>query len=601
MTLGHTSPTQRVIDWLHALEQSLAARDIPSTLALFDDNECFWRDMVSFTWNIRTMEGKDQIAAFLTATLAGTQPHNFQIEGEAREAEGVTEAGFTFETQATRSRGMLRLEGNRGWTILTSATALKGHEEKCGPARERGIEHGVHKNRTTWLERKTDEEASLGYTRQPYCLVVGGGQGGMALGARLKRLGVPTIIVEKNAHAGDSWRKRYKSLCLHDPVWYDHMPYLPFPDHWPVFSPKDKLGDWLEMYAKVMELNYWTSSECKSARFDTSSKEWTVVVDRAGKHMTLRPKQLVLATGMSGMPEVPKFPGADRFRGEQLHSSQFVSGEKYTGKRCVVIGSNNSAHDICADLWENDAVVTMVQRSPTVVARSESLMELAQGPLYSEEALNRGISTEIADLTLASIPHRLAPGRNIPIYEEIRRRDKDLYDRLDKVGFLYDFGEDGSGIHTTYVRRGSGYYIDVGACELVADGSIKLKSKVTVEQLTEHAVVLTDGTVLPADLVVYATGYGSMNGWAAQLISKEVADKVGKCWGVGSSTARDPGPWEGELRNMWKPTRQEALWFHGGNLQQSRFYSLILALQIKARETGMQTSVYGLQDVHHLS
>jgi putative flavoprotein involved in K+ transport len=164
---------------------------------------------------------------------------------------------------------------------------------------------------------------------------------------------------------------------------------------------------------------------------------------------------------------------------------------------------------------------------------------------------------------------------------------------------LYHFGEDGSGIHTTYIRRGSGYYIDVGACDLVADGRINLKSKVTVAHLTQDSVVLTDGSILPADLLVYATGYGSMNGWAAQLISQEVADRVGKCWGVGSDTARDPGPWEGELRNMWKPTQQEGLWFHGGNLQQSRFYSLILALQIKARCAGIETPVYGLQEVHH--
>jgi putative flavoprotein involved in K+ transport len=241
-----------------------------------------------------------------------------------------------------------------------------------------------------------------------------------------------------------------------------------------------------------------------------------------------------------------------------------------------------------------------VQRSPTVVVRSETLIELAHGPLYSEEALAKGITAEAADLVLASIPHRLVPGRAVPLYEEVQRRDKDLYDRLAKVGFLYDFGEDGSGIHCKYMRRGSGYYIDVGACELVAEGHIKLKSRVTVERITEGSVVLTDGAELPADLIVYATGFGSMNEWAAQLISPEVADKVGKCWGLGSDTAKDPGPWEGELRNMWRPTQQEALWFHGGNLQQSRFYSLILALQIKAREVGLATPVYGLQDVHHL-
>ena len=152
-----------------------------------------------------------------------------------------------------------------------------------------------------------------------------------------------------------------------------------------------------------------------------------------------------------------------------------------------------------------------------------------------------------------------------------------------------------------YLRRGSGYYIDVGASELIADGRIKLHSGVNIERIQEDSVVLTDGTVLPADLIVYATGYGSMNGWAARLISQEVADRVGKCWGLGSATTKDPGPWEGELRNMWKPTQQPALWFHGGNLHQSRHYSLYLALQIKARQEGLPTPVYGLSEVHHLS
>jgi putative flavoprotein involved in K+ transport len=152
-----------------------------------------------------------------------------------------------------------------------------------------------------------------------------------------------------------------------------------------------------------------------------------------------------------------------------------------------------------------------------------------------------------------------------------------------------------------YLRRGSGYYIDVGAAELVANGDVKLKSGVDVVEIKPHSVVLSDGTELPADLIVYATGYGSMNGWAAQLISQEVADTVGKCWGFGSDTTKDPGPWEGELRNMWKPTRQPALWFHGGNLHQSRHYSQYLALQIKARLEGIPTPVYGLAPVHHTS
>jgi putative flavoprotein involved in K+ transport len=265
-----------------------------------------------------------------------------------------------------------------------------------------------------------------------------------------------------------------------------------------------------------------------------------------------------------------------------------------------VLGSNNSAHDICAALWEQDADVTMIQRSSTHVARSQLLMELALGRLYSEAALEAGITTDMADLLFASIPYRIMHRFDIPIYEEIARRDAAFYERLRRAGFLLDFGDDGSGLFMKYLRRGSGYYIDVGASELIADGRIKLRSGVNIACIGQDAVELTDGAVLPADLIVYATGYGSMNGWAAQLISQEVADRVGKCWGLGSATTKDPGPWEGELRNMWKPTRQPALWFHGGNLHQSRHYSLYLALQIKARQAGLPTPVHGLAEVHHV-
>ena len=266
----------------------------------------------------------------------------------------------------------------------------------------------------------------------------------------------------------------------------------------------------------------------------------------------------------------------------------------------MVIGSNNSAFDICGALWENGADVTMVQRSSTHIVRSDTLMEIGLGALYSEQAVAAGMTTEKADMVFASIPYRIMHEFQIPLYEQMRERDKEFYDRLEAAGFEHDWGDDGSGLFMKYLRRGSGYYIDVGAADLVANGEVKLASG-QVDHLTEDAVVLEDGTRLPADLVVYATGYSSMNGWAAELISRQVADKVGKCWGLGSDTTKDPGPWEGEQRNMWKPTQQEALWFHGGNLHQSRHYSLYLALQLKARQAGLPTPVYGLQEVHHLS
>jgi putative flavoprotein involved in K+ transport len=595
-TAAQPSVAAEVDQWLSSFDEALTRGDAAGAAELFGD-ESYWRDLVAFTWNLKTVEGREGVRDMLEHTLAHVKPSGWRASEEPVSAEGVTSAWIEFETAAGPGEGHLRLIGGKAWTLLTTLDELKGHEQRLGPRRPKGVEHGANPERHTWLEDRRREAEELGHTTQPYVVIVGGGQGGIALGARLRQLRVPTIIVERNARPGDSWRNRYKSLCLHDPVWYDHLPYIKFPPNWPVFSPKDKIADWLEMYTRVMELNYWGSTTAKSARYDEGAGEWTLIVERDGVQVTLHPKHLVMATGMSARPHVPDFEGIQRFKGDQHHSSRHPGPDRYRGKRAVVIGSNNSAHDICAALWEHGADVTMVQRSSTHVVRSESLMG-AIADLYSEAAVASGLSTEKADLTFASLPYRILGGLQVPVYDEIRERDADFYARLEAAGFQHDWGEDGSGLFMKYLRRASGYYIDVGASELVAGGQIKLQAG-QVDHLTRAGVVMADGSELPADLVVYATGYQSMNGAVADLISQEVADRVGKVWGLGSGTIKDPSPWEGEQRNMWKPTQQPGLWFHGGNLHQSRHYSLYLALQLKARAEGMDTPVYGLQEVHH--
>ncbi|KRE88148.1 NAD(P)/FAD-dependent oxidoreductase [Arthrobacter sp. Soil764] len=591
------TPTAAAQAWLAGLDDALQRRDVEAALELFED-ESYWRDFVAFTWNLKTLEGKADIRHMLEATLDRVQPSSWALAEDATGDAEAVEAWITFETGAARGYGHLRLRNGKCWTLLTTMQELKGFEEKKGPRREQGVAHEIVRGRRSWKELKEEQEARLGYEEQPYCVIIGGGQGGIGLAARLKRLGVPTIIIEKNQNPGDSWRNRYKSLHLHDPVWYDHLPYLKFPDDWPVFAAKDKIGDWLEHYTRIMELNYWSGTECVGAAYDDGTQEWAVNVLRNGEPVTLRPKQLVFALGVSGYPNIPKFDGAESFLGEQRHSSQHPGGGDWTGKKAVVIGSNNSAHDICADLWEHGADVTMIQRSSTHIARSESLMDLALGDLYSERALAAGVTTEKADLLFASLPMRILPEAQVPVYQQMAERDAEFYSQLEAAGFDLDFGVDGSGLFVKYLRRGSGYYIDVGASQLIIDGRVKLKSG-QVSKITGNAVVMADGTELEADLIVYATGYGSMNGWLADLVSPEIADRVGKCWGYGSDTPKDPGPWEGELRNMWKPTNVPQLWIHGGNLHQSRHYSSYLALQLKARMEGLETPVYELQPSHH--
>jgi putative flavoprotein involved in K+ transport len=379
---------------------------------------------------------------------------------------------------------------------------------------------------------------------------------------------------------------------LHDPVWYDHLPYLPFPDDWPVFTPKDKMGDWLEAYVKIMELRYWTNSECKQASYDPESGTWTVQIERDGKSMTLHPHQLVFATGAYGAPKMADIPIRKPFIGSIIHTSQYRSGSEYSGKKCVVIGSASSAHDVAADLWENGGKVTMVQRSPSIVVRSESLMKFGFEGLYSESAVEAGMDVDKADMLGASVPYRLIPEFQKPVYDAIAEQDAEFYQELTNAGFIWDFGEDNSGLMAKAMRTASGYYIDVGACALIIDGRIGIKSGAEIEAVVENGLAMSDGTIMEADVVIHATGYKSLDDTIARLISPEVSKKVGKFWGYGSGITGDPGPYEGELRNMWKPTEQQALWFHGGNLALSRQFSKYLALQLKARLEGIDTPVY---------
>lgn len=574
--------------WAESFSEALRSASGDAVAALFTPDG-FWRDFAAFTWDLQTLEGAAAIAAMVAATPDAARGGEWKVVPGPATTE--SEGEIRFETAHGFGRGFARIVDGRAWTLLTVLDDLKGHEEPRGPRRAHGASTHGGAPGANWLDLRRDEQAALGKTVQPFVLIVGGGQGGLALGARLRHLGVRTLIVDRHARTGDQWRSRYHSLLLHDPVWYDHLPYMPFPDTWPVFTPKDKLADWLEAYAQVMELDIWHSTTCVRAQRNEGSDDWTVELERDGVTMTVRPRHLVIATGNAGRINMPVFPGQATFGGTMRHSSQYTGPAPFVGRRVVVIGSNNSAQDIAADLAASGVDVTMIQRSSTHVIRSETFIQQFM-PLYSEEAAARGLTTDLADLLNASLPLRVAPLHFKAVNDRIAEIDADYYARLEAIGFVHDFGEDGTGMPLKYLRRASGYYIDVGAVEMLLSGRIKLKSRVSIDRLYPDGLVLSSGETLLADDIVCATGFGTMDQWAAELISPEVAQKVGRVWGYGSDTAGDPGPWEGELRNMWKPTAQPGLWFHGGNLAQSRFYSRILALQLKARQVGLATEPY---------
>jgi putative flavoprotein involved in K+ transport len=583
-----TPERKTLASWLDAFSGAMASGNADEIVALFGDT-CFWRDLVAFTWNIRTMEGREAIRAMLDATLASIKPYGWAVADPIQ--PGAANGFISFETALGRCEGYVRLDAQgRCLTLLTALRALKGFEER-GADEPRASRQPDHERRHAYdALRGAFAAGQREAAQQPYVLIVGGGHCGLGLAARLKLLGVPTLIVDRHAHTGDSWRSRYASLRLHDPSWSNQMPYLGYPDDWPVFVTKDQLGDWLDSYARSMALDIWNGTECVGAQFDSTRGQWQVRVRsvQGGDETMLHPQHLVFATGLSGEPNLPSIPGAETFVGTQCHSSAYRGSDGLSGRRVVVFGSNTSAHDICEDLFHHGAEVTMIQRSSTHVIRQQRMIEMMQS-LYSKEAVARGLDVERADLQRAALPLRMMPAVFRPVMEKIAKEDDAFYQRLAAAHFKHDFGEDGLGAVGLMLRKGGGFYLDTGASELIANGSIKLKSGVEAERIERSGVVLSDGSRVEADHIVYATGFRPMQELIAKLVSPEVAQTVGRVFGYGSGLDGDPGPWEGELRNVWKPTRQPGLWFHVGNFQMARFYSRFLALQLKARFEGMAT------------
>ena len=574
--------TNKVQAWLTAFANAYAqSKSDVSDLFL---PTAMWRDYLAFGWTLATHEGHDAIKHIARESEVSSIA-DITAKCDAEADEGF----FSFQTSSGYVEGYLRLMEGKCLTFFTSLRDLKDHPQAQGGNRRSGIVNAPEGQ--NWADLRDAERASLGIDEDPYVLIVGGGQAGLGLGATLRTLGVPTLIIDKHPKIGDQWRSRYKSLVLHDPVWYDHMPYMKFPENWPVFTPKDKMGDWLEFYAEAMELVTWTKTELVNASYDETSASWTATVNKDGTPHDVKCKHLIMAVGNAGFPRVPEIAGASDFKGEAFHSSKFRGGAGYEGKRVAIVGANNSAHDIAADLVQHGANPTLIQRSSTLIVRQETLISALMGGYYSHQAVESGLSVEKADMLVASIPQRMSDEMSKQIWAGIAQMDKPFYESLTAKGFNIDFAEDGAGMTAKYMRAASGYYIDVGASAMVADGRIGVKSGAEIDRITETGLVFSDGSDLEADVIIFATGFGSMEQWIARLIDEETAEKVGRCWGYGSGYKGDPGPWEGELRNMWKPTAQEGLWFQGGNLAQVRANSLTLGLQIKARYEGLDIKV----------
>ena len=578
--LEHMTEQQAVAQWLSEFNAALSACDRTALGKLFVE-DCHWRDLLAFTWSITPHVGKKALVDGLVRAQPRTKASGFQVAAGRtpprrvrRIGREVIEAIFEFETETGRGHGLLRLladQPQQAWVFMTSLEELKGYEEPIGDKRPDGDDYSRIFGGMNWDDMRKKEQAFA--DREPAVLIIGAGQSGLSIAARLKRLGVDTLVVDSQERVGDVWRNRYHALALHNAVPLNQMVYMPFPPSWPNYLPKDMLGNWLETYAWAMECNVWNATTLLAGSYDEANGHWNARVRRSdGSERVLHPRHLVFANGVAGAPVRPKVPGLDDFQGEVIHTHGYKEGSRWSGKKVLVLGAGTSGHDIAQDLHGHGAQVKLIQRGSITVASVKAAG--LNNTVYYEERL----PTQDCDLISTSSTYPLlVKGYQLAV-KRMREMDKDLLEGLEARGFKLDFGEDGTGHQMKFRRRHGGYYLNCGCSELIVSGEVGLLQYEDIERFVPEGVLLKDGRVEEADLVVTATGYQNQQQVVQELLGEEMAAKVGQIWGLAP---------DGELANMFRPTPQPGLWFSGGGLAQARIYSQYIALGIKAQEAGL--------------
>ena len=576
----------QVTRWLLLFEQALSSASFDTLRELFHE-DCHWRDLLAATWEVKTVSGLRNILALIESFTPDTRPYGFQITQDhaapravARAGVEVIEAIFCFETRVGRCFGVIRLtpptsntDQLKAWSLLTKLEEIKGFEEQLDRNRPSGESYSRDFKGPNWRDLR---DIDVRYEeRSPAVVVIGAGQAGLSIAARLRQLNVDTLVLEKNERVGDNWRNRYHTLTLHNQVQVNHLPYMPFPPTWPTYIPKDKLAGWFETYVEAMELNVWTATEVERGQYDPDKRRWSIETRSSdGRQRTLKPQHIVMATGASGIPNLPNdIQSLANFAGTTVHSEEYTHGTAWQGRKALVLGTGNSGHDIAQDLHANGAKVTMIQRSPTMVVNIEPSAQLPYA-LYDE-----GPSLEDCDLLAAATPLKVLRKTHQLVTEKAKELDKPLLDGLTKAGFALDYGTDNTGWQFKYLERGGGYYFNVGCSDLIANGQIRLIQYRDIDQFIASGVKLNHGEIIDADLLVTATGYKGQHHLVTRLFGQDVAARCGPIWGFDEENQ--------ELRNMWMRTGQPGLWFIAGSLAQCRIFSKTLALQIKAINEGL--------------
>ncbi|XP_052211154.1 probable indole-3-pyruvate monooxygenase YUCCA10 [Diospyros lotus] len=314
-------------------------------------------------------------------------------------------------------------------------------------------------------------------TQLPEVIVVGAGTSGLAAAACLNRLSVPNILLEREDCFASMWKKKsYDRLHLHLKKQFCELPHMPFPSSFPTYVPRKQFVQYLDDYVSHFQIKPMYQRLVQSANYDEVEKKWRVRAMNVGSGEVeeYSGKFLVVATGETSDAFIPEVEGLSDFTGEVIHSTEYKSGEKYRGKRVLVVGSGNSGMEIALDLSNHSAKTSIAIRSPIHIL-STGMVNLAVAlvkyiPLYAVDALQVMLS-------------RL------------------WYGDLTKYGIQRPT----EGPFSMKLKYGKYPVIDVGTCSKIKSGEVQVLP--AIARVKGDEVVFANGSSHPFDAIIFATGF----------------------------------------------------------------------------------------------
>ncbi|WP_434600423.1 flavin-containing monooxygenase [Streptomyces sp. A5-4] len=305
--------------------------------------------------------------------------------------------------------------------------------------------------------------------------VIGGGPGGLAAAAALRRQGVRAVVLEKSDTVGASWRGHYDRLRLHTTRRLSALPGLPIPRSFGRWVSRDNVVRYLDKYVEFHQLEVVTGVEVSRVTAAPDGAGW-VLHATGGRELT--GSAVVVATGYNHTPRVPDWPGRNTYRGELLHAGTYRNAAPYAGQDVLVVGTGNTGAEIAVDLVEGGASrVRLAVRTPPYILRRSTAGWPAQRTGILVRRLPVGLVDRAGDvLGRISVPDLSAHG--------LRRPAGGLYSR---------------------VRQGAIPVQDVGLIDAVRRG--KVEPVAAVESFEDGKVILADGSRITPDTVIAATGY----------------------------------------------------------------------------------------------